>query len=83
MTTFVILRGSIKKGRLHGEGEEIELSAEEAATINKKGRIVEPIDVANARVKAVADAKAAVEKAETEAEAKSKAAVEPKKGGGK
>ena len=91
MSKFLILKGSIKKSiktangstkRLHKAGDEIELSADEAAEINAKGKLIEPVDVAHARTKASADAKAAIDKAEKDAAAK--AAVDAKtKGGGK
>ena len=73
MPTFIVLHGSIKSGgKQHKAGSEIELSAEAAAAINKKGKIVESADLSKAKVKAAADAKAAVEKAEKDAAEKAK-----------
>lgn len=76
-TTFIVLKGSIKKGgKQHKEGSEIELTSEMAAALNKKGKIVEPADLSKAKAKAAIDAKSAIEKAEKDAAAKLK-------GGGK
>jgi hypothetical protein len=87
---FIILKGSIKKTversdgslkRMHQAGDEIELTTEDAALVNKKGKVIESLDVHKARAKAGADAKAAVEKAEKDAAEKLK--LEKAKGGGK
>lgn len=91
MAKFIILSGSIKQGRVFGEGEEIDLSPEEAARINKKGPILEATSVRDARVKASDTQKATVAEAERKAaeelelaqlEADEKA-TKSKKGGGK
>lgn len=83
MAKFIILVGSIKTtttvqrngkdvhiGKLHSAGDEIELDTAEAEQINKKGPILEPIGVRDARVKAEKDSKAAIEKAAADAKAK-------------
>lgn len=81
MPKFTIISGSIKQNKkVHGVGAELELSIEDAARINKKEQCVELSDVFNARKKAEAEAKAAVEKAEKDAAEKLKAA---QKGGAK
>jgi hypothetical protein len=87
MPKFIVITGSVKKTvqlpaggtkKLHHVGDELELSADEAAALNKRGPVVEPLEVHKARAKAKSDAKAAVEAAEKEAAEKLKP-----KGGGK
>lgn len=93
MAKFIILVGSIKKtevvrrgdkdhhiGKMHSVGAVIDLDPEEAERINKKGPIVEPLEVHQAKAKAKIDAKEAVEKAEHHAKLKLDG---EKKGGGK
>ena len=79
MTLHRVLSGSVKTSDGWKQpGDDIELSADEAAKLNKHGRkTVEPTSVALARVKAKADAEGTLAKAEAEAKAGEK------KGGGK
>lgn len=73
MPKFIVVSGSIKKDKkVHGVGAELELTVEDAARLNKKSTCVELADVVNAKKKAEADAKAAVEKAEKAAAEKLK-----------
>jgi membrane protein involved in colicin uptake len=86
MSLFRVLSGSVKKGDAwHATGSDVELTADEAARLNKNGRkTVEPTDVALARTKAEADKKKAVDDAEKKAKAdadKAKAEEEAKKKG--
>ena len=70
---FTILTGSIKKGgAVLQAGSEVELSAEEAERINKKGLFVELSETRALKIKAEKEAQAAIEKAEKEAAAKLK-----------
>ena len=58
MTLHRVLSGSVKKGQSYGPGEDVDLTAEEAARLNKNGRkTVEPVSVAEAKKKAEIDAK--------------------------
>lgn len=89
MTLYRVLSGSVKTSEGWKQpGEDLELSAEAAALLNKNGRkMVEPTSVALARVKATTDAEGTLAKAEAEAkkkaeEEKLKAEAEAKKKGG-
>lgn len=70
MTLYRVLDGSVKQdGRLVEKGGDVELSAEEAARINKNGRkTVEKASVVIAEAKAEADKRKAIDKAKKEAE---------------
>jgi len=81
MSLFRVLSGSVKKGDAwHATGSDVELTADEAARLNKNGRkTVEPTDVALARTKAEADKKKAVDDAEKKAKAEAEKAEADKK----
>ena len=90
MPKFVILSGSIIKAvrredgstkHVHEEGSTIELSADEAAHINRKGKKLEPVELRDAKAKAEADSKATIARAEADAKTKAEAAKQHKGGG--